>query len=795
MPIGFAPKTSGHHHWLDRYSLSGRTASCIAVCWCLIFLYASWSSVGDYLNTKIADPLNFKIRDLVGKTQVLDSRIKVFAFDDKAYSQYGEGTISIESWADVLEAVVAKQPKVIVVDSMFSESPRTISEAAQAKFMRVKQTGVPVVSGSFTQDQDRLKRNHLQLSAPQYSLETYLDIEVSPKDLNQGQKQMPDWMNRKGWTAYGPSEIYEHVFDKVGHFQLTRESRVEPFLWLGDQSVIPHVAMFAADSVKFSDRNMIVNGHRVVLNSKGESPVNFVAPSQIDVHSMNGLLDKSRQAKWLSNVKAGDVVVLLPAYFTGNVDVRPSPYGFIPGGHYIVSVINSVMTGRWLQPVMVDEVLIIIFVVIFSVAAFQLKSLQYLLAFGIFSASAFACAQALFFNFGLVVPYVLPLLAGGLSGVTIFLVSRQHEERRSIIVHAALDGSVSPGQLEMVLRSPDGANLETRERIVSIMFIDIVGFSLSTEAMVPRAAFDCLKNLLGKMSAIVHYHGGVVDKTLGDGLLCYFGYRFDSDVTVSQHAEMAVRCAIEIQETLLIENLAAARALAPIFPLRIGINTASCYLGDLGSGNRVEFTVVGNGVNFAKRLEASCENNCVMIGPTTADLLTGAALGEATMEPKMIQIKHYQEPIAAWQINPIVTRKSDAEEIDLAIRERDQYRRNNGRVVLSDPNSIVLTTDLGSAQLLNYSATGVNILLDSPLAPSKIIIINFESREPGMSAALRALKVEDVEGYVCWTYASGSSFAHGIKFMNLSSAQQRDFVRILSEHAFLKPIQKVAGGF
>ena len=787
-------KSSENKHWLSSYRLSGWSAFSAGVICAACFLFASRGEIGNYLNAKIAEPINFKLRDMVGKTQKLDSRIKVFAFDDKSFSQYGAGQISFDTWTEVIDAVASKKPKVILIDGMFSDNSAPISPAARKYFAHFQQFNVPVVTGSFVKDGELANRFKWETTGAQYAAESYVDSRLVGQDRQMQARQMPSWSDRSGGNLYGPSQLYQNIFDHVGHFQLFSENKIEPFLRLSDKVVVPHVSMYAADSIKFFEKSLVVNGRRVALGANGETPVNFVRPDNITKWPMIKLIEKSSRPNALEKIEAGDTVVFLPLYFTGNVDVRPSAYGFIPGGLYIVSMVNSVISGNWLQPVMVEEALIVIFTTIFALVAFSYNSRQYLLFFAAACATYFLAVQAMFAYGGLVVPYLLPLAAGGIAGASIFLMSRQKEEIKSVALHAALDGAISPGQMNDVLRSPERANLDTRERIVTVMFIDIVGFSMSTESMVPRAAFDCLKDLLGKMSAIVHAHGGIVDKTLGDGLLCYFGYRFDSDVTLSEHSEMAVRCGIEIQQTMILENVIAARTSAPIYPLRIGINTASCYLGNLGFGNRVEFTVVGNGVNFAKRLEASCETNCVMIGATTAGLLHGISFGDAAMRDKSIQIKHYSEPVKVWELNPFIKRKTETDEVAMALASRELYRRSNGRIVVSDYTNLIVTTSEGGVSIINFSSTGINVLFDRKLAISKVLVVNFESLVPGLAERLKEKNIENIEANVCWNYASGSAFAHGLKFTKMSESQQLYFVKILTEYAFLNhPMQKVSG--
>ena len=106
--------------------------------------------------------------------------------------------------------------------------------------------------------------------------------------------------------------------------------------------------------------------------------------------------------------------------------------------------------------------------------------------------------------------------------------------------------------------NPENVNLEARERVVTLVFIDVVGFSKLAEDMLPRMAFDDLAGMLARIGDMIHDHGGIIDRTLGDGLLAYFGYSFDQDRSTPNHAEQALRCMIDIQEDNLKRNVIAA---------------------------------------------------------------------------------------------------------------------------------------------------------------------------------------------------------------------------------------------
>jgi class 3 adenylate cyclase len=167
-------------------------------------------------------------------------------------------------------------------------------------------------------------------------------------------------------------------------------------------------------------------------------------------------------------------------------------------------------------------------------------------------------------------------------------------------------------------------------------------------------AFEHLKNVMKFITGLIHAHGGVVDRTLGDGLLCYFGHTFNEQASESNsgHADRAVQCCLQIQRQN-IKQLVQGREIEMVFPIRIGINTASCYIGNMGSSDRIDFTIVGNGVNFAKRLESCCTMNHILISESTYRYLHELRLPKEAVTKRSIRIKHHDQDIHTFEINPV----------------------------------------------------------------------------------------------------------------------------------------------
>ena len=780
---------SGQQHWLKIYQVRWRVVAAVGAFWLLVFLGVSLSKAGAYLEAKIADPIHFRVRDMLGRAPSQDPRLKIFAIDDQTFGMLGTPMPGLDVWADVLDAVTVQKPKIVFIDARFSARAEELTTKTRQLLQTVRQSKVPIVTGAFVAQNEIRFKHPLTFSGSQYEVRQYAQEQPG---VDWAGENMPRWQDRSSWFAYGPSLSLANFFSQASHFQLFSENKVEPFLWMGRDRVIPHMSLNAADTVYFRGGAIEINGQSVALDRSGSVPVNFLPRGQWTIYSMDGLIQRAQQGYAASGVKEGDVVLILPLYFTGNVDLRPSPYGWIPGGLYMAAMINSVLSGQWLQPVLMGETLLVVFMLLSVLAAMTLSSSRYWLTWAFGVGSVMVITEGLFVYAGLVVPCILPLMGATVAGAHVFLHRVRSTERKTAALRAALDGAVSPSQMDRMIKQADRLNFEPRERVVTLMFVDVVGFSLSSENMLPRLAFDNLKNILGQITALVHQHGGVVDKTLGDGLLCYFGYKLESDETETDHPERALRCAIAIQEQSLAETLRCAEQELPIYPLRIGVNTASCYIGDIGSGHRIEFTVVGNGVNFAKRLEAACDNYAIMIGSTTFDLIKGLDFNSGRFTRKVFKIKHHAELMDAFEVDPFADRPDQKSKAIEAFRNIAQLQRLNERLIVREADRIVVTTNHGEARLLNFSGSGVSLQLKAALSRGMPITFRVESRDAGLAAALRSIGIDEIVGEVRWAYVASAGVVHGIMFTELNREQMLAFSKLVAEFAFVQGSGQVA---
>jgi class 3 adenylate cyclase len=202
-------------------------------------------------------------------------------------------------------------------------------------------------------------------------------------------------------------------------------------------------------------------------------------------------------------------------------------------------------------------------------------------------------------------------------------------------LRSALGTYVEPGIAERLLS--EGEILQGEEVDVTIMFVDIVGFSARAEMMPADQICAELNDFFGLIVPIVAEHDGHTNKLIGDGLMAVFG----TPIHLDDHADRALRSACAIQDALWERYRGALRA-------GIGLNTGSVVVGTMGGGTKLDFTLIGDAVNVAARVEALTR------GTDDAILLTEATR-QAVREPRVAlasrgvtPVKGRAEPVSVY---------------------------------------------------------------------------------------------------------------------------------------------------
>jgi class 3 adenylate cyclase len=207
---------------------------------------------------------------------------------------------------------------------------------------------------------------------------------------------------------------------------------------------------------------------------------------------------------------------------------------------------------------------------------------------------------------------------------------------------------LSPQLYDMIVGQ--GGEAETsishQRRKLTIFFSDIVGFTTITDSIEPEILSDCLNKYLDVMSGIAIKYGGTIDKFIGDAIMIFFGApTFENDTA---HALNCVKMAIEMRDSLpALDEYWRKSGINHSLTCRIGINTGYVTVGNFGTNERMDYTIIGGPVNVASRLEHASEPGGVLISNATRSLIEDYI--ETTPKGEIL-VKGVHTPIETFQV-------------------------------------------------------------------------------------------------------------------------------------------------
>jgi adenylate cyclase len=214
---------------------------------------------------------------------------------------------------------------------------------------------------------------------------------------------------------------------------------------------------------------------------------------------------------------------------------------------------------------------------------------------------------------GQIVEVLFPALVLGLVSVATLTSNYLFEERRRAQINDLFSRYVSTEIAQKILESFDRGELELggEEREVTVLFADVRGFTTLSEGLPPGEVVTMLNLFLERMNEIVLKHGGAINKYIGDNMMAFWNAPYPQD----DHAWLAAQAALELLQAVDEINT-SGRFRAPV-QFGIGINTGVVIVGNIGSQQRLEYTMIGDTVNVASRLSGVAEGGTCLIGPGT----------------------------------------------------------------------------------------------------------------------------------------------------------------------------------
>lgn len=747
---------------------------------------------GAPLHRHLGRTVEFRARELLGRGAAMSESIKVYAYDDEAAAARGGTEPGPLDWAKVIAELAARQPRAILIDRAFAHQ---VAPAVGRQFVEILRGASPVVVGKALVAPDDLAHltplplSPFALGFPRLALDS----------TTLRTRRSPAWLQTAIVHAFGPPEPMASAFHGMGHGTPQDGGGVKPFVALAETAFLPHWALLAVGEPRLDQGRLVIAGEGVDLDEDDSIPVNLLAPTTAEerVVSLAPLFlaaeaqgSETTRGRTVAWTQPGDTVVILTDLRRAQTPLESTALGRMPAAFVDLALVNSTLTGNWLTVIPGRGVLAFSFIFLAAYLATRLDRRRLWQAVIGISIVLFVGGNVVFAFGGVMVPWSSPFLSFVFTGVGCALAAARKDQTRLALLRHDLDGRISPDKLQAMLERDALTRLDASEQVVTMMFIDIVGFSRAADRQTPKEAFSSLKSLIDQMRTAVYDFGGVVDRTMGDGMLCVFGFDLNQrpdDERSSQEtaraaahaATQAVECAARIQRDNMRRMLRAQKTHEAVFPLRVGVNTAGVYVGNLGDSDKMDLTVIGSGVNFAQRLEAACDRHMVMLGAATRDLVQSSNSISPGLRKRYIRVKHSTELVEAHEFDPFHAQSQLLLEGDEAYRVLVGIERSEIRWPVPDPDVIRVATSFGDAELINFSIDGFTIRLGDYYAKDVALTLRLDTPDHELGLRLERAGLDSIMLEVRWARPDGATYVHGCQIKSLTNEQRSEVIGML----------------
>jgi adenylate cyclase len=358
-------------------------------------------------------------------------------------------------------------------------------------------------------------------------------------------------------------------------------------------------------------------------------------------------LVKTRQIL-AKNLAGSFCIVGITATSTTDIGVNPFVGQYVNVGTH-ASVVNTILQGRFLNqlPWWYGVLLALVLSFAVTVAILNLDALRSLVVGGAGVILLLGLFLAFFLLTGIYIDTLTPVASIFLTFLALTAVKFLRTEREKSFVRNAWGHYLSSEVINDLLANPEKLNLGGEKKVMTAMFTDIRGFSSISEVLDPTALVHLVNLYLTEMSDIILDMRGTIDKYEGDAIISFFG----APVDLHDHARRACMSAIRMKraESTLNERFLAEQLAPSALHTRVGINTGEMTVGNMGTLQRMDYTIMGSSVNLASRLEGVNKQYGTWI--MTSEM-TQASLGRDFLVRKLdrVRVVGINQPVRLYEL-------------------------------------------------------------------------------------------------------------------------------------------------
>ena len=404
-----------------------------------------------------------------------------------------------------------------------------------------------------------------------------------------------------------------------------------------------------------------IGPYDVPADGKGNIWINFRGGANVFPHiPVTDILNNQADKSLLK-----DKILIIGATAQGMFDLRATPFATaLPGCEIHAHIIDSVLSKNLLYHLPMNDFLNILIIIITGlILGFILPATGAVAGISTYTALTFTyclLCQLLFSRYGLMLNMFYPVAVLTLIYTSITVFRYLSESKKKKFISAAFSTYLAPSVVKQLIKSPEKLLLGGEDRDITAFFSDVQGFTSISEKLTPKELVELLNEFLTEMTDIILKYEGTVDKFEGDAIIAFFGAPND----LENHARVTCLACIEMQKKLAEMNEFWVMEGKPELFMRIGLCSGTAVVGNMGSRNRMDYTMMGDVVNTAARLEGVNKyySSYTMISETTKHL---AGPEIATREIDTIYLVGKNDPVTIYEITPPVEDMDENKKLSL----------------------------------------------------------------------------------------------------------------------------------
>ncbi|WP_086480317.1 CHASE2 domain-containing protein [Oceanospirillum sanctuarii] len=570
-------------------------------------------------------------------------------------------------YSDLLEFLSYGEPRAILFDILFTESQNADNQNQDDDLSFAMSTAslgnVFHASQIMSVADDEIGDKTLNRPLPEDFIEQFdLKLTIGTNDLATNSYTLPYptlYQGAAGIASVDMSPEQDGVYRNVYPFRFYQGIALPglgfaPFSW--------------QTTLNKTDTNITIGNSTIPLLDDGRYPVNMAG--KFNTYSFAGLLAS------LNQIRSGDVenlivnpeefadkIVFIGASAVGLEDIKATPVLYqTPGVMIHASVASNILENDFLAPpppgLKYSSILVLALISTLSVLAFKNFLLQVSLPIAITSAYALICY--VLFNNNQIITLVAPVFSSTIAAAAALSFLAMTEGKDKQRVRKMLSQYVSPAILtEMVdktdeLAKADIGSVET----LTILFSDVRGFTSISENLNATEVVELLNIHLGAMSDVIFKYRGTLDKFIGDAIMAFWGAPIKSE----HHANEAVESALAMVRELRNVNKQLKEKGYKSIKVGIGLHTGDVVLGNIGSSKKLDYTIIGDNVNLASRMEGLTKNyHCEVL--ITEDTVKALTTEIPCLKVDVVRVKGKKHPTSVYI--PFDTSIMSEKEVDL----------------------------------------------------------------------------------------------------------------------------------